>query len=66
MAVLKTKFFRSETLSPKDPPDGTSLEELMNVFLASMPISSLADVTTEVTHGQSAKLVYTGTVVFQV
>ena len=44
MATVKTKNFSSDLLSPKATPDGTSLEELVNTFLATLDPKDILDV----------------------
>lgn len=38
----------------------------MNTFLASIPVANLVDITATVVHGQTARLVFTGMVTYQV
>jgi hypothetical protein len=42
--VVKTKNFESVDLKPKSVPDGSSLEELVNVFLATLDQKNVLDV----------------------
>ena len=65
MAVVKTKHFGSAYQRPRVPPDGTSLEEQMNVFLATLPFSNVMDVQVSAVHGKSALLHYIGLVIYQ-
>lgn len=44
-AVIKTKTFTSLTLEPLATPDGSSLEEQVNTFLATLPINKVQDVS---------------------
>lgn len=41
--VLKTKLFDAEHNTPSTPPDGTSLEEKVNVFLATLDQKNFLD-----------------------
>ena len=65
MAIVKTKHFGSTIQQPKTPPDGTSLEEQMNAFLATLPLSMVMDVQVSTVHGQSSPLHYIGLVIYQ-
>lgn len=50
--VVKTKAFTSDTLTPATPtPDGSSLEEKVNVFLATLVTKDVRNVETYVTQG---------------
>lgn len=42
--IIKSKHFESDLLSPKPTPDGSSLEELTNVFLATLVEKNIVDV----------------------
>lgn len=42
---VKAKMFWSEVLSPIIPPDGTCLEERVNIFLAGIPTKKVLDVS---------------------
>jgi hypothetical protein len=48
--MIKTKTFQSSLLSPLSPtPDGSSLEELVNAFLATLDPKDVLDVLKEST-----------------
>lgn len=64
MPTYKIKLFNARRRCPKVPPDGSSLEEQMNTFMASMPMSAIADIkTTEQWIDSSMK--YYGRIVYQ-
>lgn len=42
--VTKIKLFTADDLGPKNPTDGTSLEEQLNVFLAPIASADFMDV----------------------
>lgn len=43
--VMKTKTFEGVLLQPKSTPDGTSVEEMVNAFLATLDVKNVLDVT---------------------
>lgn len=66
--IIKTKMFESDLLLPLATPDGTSLEEQVNTFLATLPSKNVLDT---IQHSfSSAKYgmarTYTATVVYKV
>lgn len=65
MAVVVTRHFASTFNRPKAPPDGKSLEELMNAFLASLPLSAVMDVQTGAVLTDGSHVTYWGVVVYQ-
>jgi hypothetical protein len=42
--TVKSKHFEADDLTPKATPDGTSLQELVNVFLATLAEKNIVDV----------------------
>lgn len=44
--VIKTKNFEARSIDPEVPADGSSLQEQMNVFLATLQEKNIIDVTT--------------------
>lgn len=44
--AIKNKQFQTEILQPLTPPDGSSLEEQVNTFLASLDPKDVLDVLT--------------------
>lgn len=64
MHVLKVKLFDAHRRCPKDPPDASSLEEKMNAFMATLPMTAIADIET---HRQwvGSNMKYYGRVVYQ-
>ena len=68
MAIVKTKNFSASLFSPLPTPDGSSLEEIMNVFLATLAPKDVLDVLTETesTGKYGANTTHTGTVVYKV
>lgn len=65
--VIKTKNFTSTLLSPLATPDGTSLEELMNLFLSTQDPKNILDVKKESfsTGKYGLNTTHFGTVVYQ-
>ena len=51
MAVTKTKLFLADSMSPTTPPDGSSLEEKINTFLATLTPSNILDVQVSLNKG---------------
>lgn len=52
MAVAaKTKLFLADTMSPMTPPDGSSLEEKVNTFLATLAPANVLDVQVSLSKG---------------
>lgn len=43
--IIKTKLFDSDRNTPATPPDGTSLEEKVNAFVATLDVKNFLDVT---------------------
>ena len=66
-AKLVTRHFTSMVLRPKASPDGTSLEEQMNTFLATLPMSMVVDVYTHAPGATGGMFTgpYLGMVIFQ-
>lgn len=64
--MIKTKTFESHLLSPLATPDGSSLEELVNAFLATLEPKHVLDVLKESTSTGKYGLTTThfGTVVY--
>lgn len=65
--VVKTKNFESTTLTPATPADGTSLEELLNAFLATLKATDVLDVlkTSTSTGKYGMNTSHFGTVVYR-
>lgn len=49
--IPKTKLFLADTMSPAVTPDGTSLEEKVNAFLATVPTTNVLDVQVSLSKG---------------
>ena len=66
--MIKVKTFASALLSPLATPDGTSLEELLNVFLATLEPKNVLDVLKQSTstgkYGMNTT--HFGTVIYKV
>lgn len=45
--MIVTKTFESERLVPLSTPDGTSLEEQVNLFLSTLPDKAVLDILVE-------------------
>lgn len=64
---IKVKLFESDTQGPLPTPDGTSLEEKVNVFTATVPEKNILEIHTQAF--SSAKYgtakTYTATVVYK-
>jgi hypothetical protein len=65
--MIKTKTFASALLSPLVVPDGSSLEELVNAFLATLDPKDVLDVLKESTSTGKYGLTTThfGTVIYR-
>lgn len=68
MALIKTKMIESDRLEPLAVPDGTSLEEKINAFLATLDTKDVLDT---IQHSFSSakygeRKTYTATVVYRV
>lgn len=49
--VTKTKIFVADYLVPNNPADGNSLEEKINVFVATLASANLLDVNLSMSQG---------------
>lgn len=47
LIIVKTKTFTSQILQPLPTPDGSSLEEIVNVFTASISSTNVLDIIFE-------------------
>lgn len=66
MAVVKIKTFESDVLSPLPIPDGTSLEEKVNTFLATLAPKDVLD-TIQISFASAkygVRKTYVGTTVY--
>lgn len=64
---LKIKEFQSSLQSPAVIPDGTSIEELVNAFLATLPPTKISDVVrvTTQTGKYGTSTTYFATIVYK-
>lgn len=65
--VVKNKQFQSSLLTPKTPPDGSSLQEILDVFLATLLPKDVLDVISTPFSGGKYGLTttYVATVIYQ-
>lgn len=65
-SITKVKEFQSSLGQPLATPDGTSIEELVNAFLATLPQTKIQDVirATTSTGKYGANVTYFATVVY--
>lgn len=63
--VLKVRLYASTRQRPATPPDGSSLEELMNDAIASIPLRKLVDVQATGATPYGSNFLFTGCILYQ-
>jgi hypothetical protein len=65
VGAIKVRSFVSTALRPLDPPDGTSIEEQINTFVAGVALKALLDIHVNAPFVDGNTILFTGFVIYQ-